>query len=58
MSISTVRNNVLAAEKEVTAMLRSHGENSDEYKKALNNFAKQWISLRKSNNVVDRLLED
>jgi hypothetical protein len=58
MSILQARNSVLAAENEVTQILNNHGENSDEYKKALNNFAKSWISLRKTQDSVDSLLED
>lgn len=58
MSLTTARINVLNAEKDVTKALSSHGENSDEYKKALKDFAKSWIFLSRREDAVNNLLED
>lgn len=58
MSMTTERNRVLSAEKEVTETLTQHGENSDEYKKALKNFATSWLSLTKREDQVNNVLKD
>ena len=58
MSLTTARKNVLNAEKNVTNSLNAYGEDSDQYKKALKDFAKSWIFLSKREDAVDSILED
>lgn len=58
MSLTTAREKVLNAEKNVTSTLNQHGENSDEYKRALKDFAKSWIFLSSRQDVVENILED
>lgn len=58
MSLTTARLNLLNAEKNVTNTLNTYGEDSEEYKKALKNFAKSWIFLSSRQDVVENILED
>lgn len=58
MSLITSRNNVINAEKNVTTALNTYGENSEEHKKALKDFAKSWIFLSSREEAVNAILED
>ncbi|MEW5819429.1 MAG: hypothetical protein AB1782_04500 [Cyanobacteriota bacterium] len=57
MSLTQARFNLLNAEKNVTEVLNAHGENSDEYKRALKDFAKNWIFLSRREDTLDSIID-
>ena len=57
MSLTTARTNVINAEKNVTYTLNKYGEDSEEYKRALKEFAKSWIFLSRRDDVVNSVID-